>query len=115
MAFYRGQTTTTQKIQAISTLRITTKAEAIAFLRAISNIEIQIADILQRSNMQDIAARNQVAPKPIAEEKPVAEVPAAEQPELPLKFDEEEEHTEEQKETRVNKLRALFKKDGQGE
>lgn len=35
MAMYRGQTTTQQKIQAITTLRITTKAEAIAFLRAI--------------------------------------------------------------------------------
>ena len=48
MAMYRGQTTTQQKIQAITTLRITTKAEAIAFLRAISNIELQIAAILQR-------------------------------------------------------------------
>ena len=73
MAMFRGQTTTQQKIQAITTLRITTKAEAIAFLRAISNIEIQIADILQRSNMQDIAARNQVV-APVEEAKPTRKV-----------------------------------------
>ena len=111
MAFYRGQTTTQQKIQAITTLRITTKAEAIAFLRAISNIELQIADILQRSNMQDVAARNQVI-KPIEEAK-AAQGPAPvvpEQQELPLNFEEEETHTEDQKKTRVAKLKKATKK-----
>lgn len=110
MAFYRGQTTTQQKIQAITTLRITTKAEAIAFLRAISNIEIQIADILQRSNMQDVAARNQTI-KPIEEAKVAQEVTVApEQQELPLNFEEEEEHTEDQKKSRVAKLKKATKK-----
>lgn len=110
MAFYRGQTTTQQKIQAITTLRITTKAEAIAFLRAISNIEIQIADILQRSNMQDVAARNQTI-KPIEEAKAAQEVTVApEQQELPLNFEEEEEHTEDQKKSRVAKLKKATKK-----
>lgn len=110
MAFYRGQTTTQQKIQAITTLRITTKAEAIAFLRAISNIELQIADVLQRSNMQEIAARNQTV-KPIEEAEEVQETPVVpEQPELPLTFDEEETHTEDQKKTRVAKLKKATKK-----
>lgn len=110
MAFYRGQTTTQQKIQAITTLRITTKAEAIAFLRAISNIEIQIADILQRSNMQDVAARNQVV-VPVAEAKKVQETPVApEQQELPLNFEDEEEHTTDQKKSRVAKLKKATKK-----
>lgn len=110
MAFYRGQTTTTQKIQAISTLRITTKAEAIAFLRAISNIELQIADVLQRSNMQDVAARNQSI-KPIEEAKEIQEAPVApEQPELPLNFEEEETHTEEQKNKLISKLKKAVKK-----
>ena len=110
MAFYRGQTTTQQKIQAISTLRITTKAEAIAFLRAISNIELQIADVLQRANMQEIAARNQTI-KPIEEAKEVQEtVVAPEQPELPLDFAEEETHTEEQKESLLDKLRKAAKR-----
>ena len=110
MAFYRGHTTTQQKIQAVTTLRITTKAEAIAFLRAISNIEIQIADILQRSNMQDVAARNQTI-KPIAEAKEVQEAPAApEQQELPLNFEEDESHTEDQKKSRVAKLKKATKK-----
>ena len=111
MAFYRGQTTTQQKIQAITTLRITTKAEAIAFLRAISNIELQIADVLQRSNMQEIAARNQTV-KPIEEAKAAQEpAPVApEQQELPLNFEEEEAHTEDQKKTRVAKLKKATKK-----
>lgn len=108
MAMYRGQTTTQQKIQAITTLRITTKAEAIAFLRAISNIELQIADILQRANMQEIAARNQVI-KPIEEAKEVQEVAPVAQPEqLELNF-EEEEHTEDQKKKRVAKLKKAVK------
>ena len=68
MAMFRGQTTTQQKIQAITTLRITTKSEAIAFLRAITNIEIQITDIHQRSNMQEFAAVNQVV-VPVEEAK----------------------------------------------
>lgn len=110
MAFYRGQTTTQQKIQAISTLRITTKAEAIAFLRAISNIELQIADVLQRSNMQDVASRNQTI-KPVEETKEVQEVPVVPQTEqLELNFDEEETHTEDQKESRVAKLKKATKK-----
>lgn len=105
MAMFRGQTTTQQKIQAITTLRITTKAEAIAFLRAISNIEIQIADILQRSNMQDVAAHNQVV-VPVEEAKVEQSAPVTpEQPELPLNFEDEEEHTEEQKKTLVEKLK----------
>ena len=90
MAMFRGQTTTQQKIQAITTLRITTKAEAIAFLRAISNIEIQIADIIQRSNMQDIAARNQVVAQVEEAKVDQAEPVVTEQPELPLNFEEEE-------------------------
>lgn len=110
MAFYRGQTTTQQKIQAITTLRITTKAEAIAFLRAISNIEIQIADILQRSNMQEVAARNQTI-KPIEGAKEVQETPVTpEQPELPLNFEEDESHTEDQKKSRLASLRKAIKK-----
>lgn len=111
MAFYRGQTTTQQKIQAVATIRITTKAEAIAFLRAISNIELQIADVLQRSNMQDVAARNQTI-KPIEEAKEIQEVTtvAPEQQELPLNFDDEENHTEDQKKSRVAKLKKATKK-----
>ena len=114
MALYRGQTTTTQKIQAISTLRITTKAEAIAFLRAISNIELQIADVLQRSNMQDLAARNQTPAVEPKVEEVVPEV-KVEQPELPLTFDDETEHSDSQKAERVSRLKKLFKKDGEGE
>lgn len=107
MAFYRGQTTTQQKIQAIASLRITTKSEAIAFLRAISNIEIQIADILQRENMKEVAARNQTI-KPIEEAKEVQEVPVKEEEET-VTFDDEEEHTTTQKKSRVAQLKKAVK------
>lgn len=109
MAMYRGQTTTQQKIQAITSLRITSKAEAIAFLRAISNIEIQIADVLQRSNMQEVAANNQTV-RPIEEAVVAQEVVEEAKPEEQLSFDEEETHTEEQKTSRLAKLRKAAKK-----
>lgn len=109
MAMYRGQTTTQQKIQAITSLRITSKAEAIAFLRAISNIEIQIADVLQRSNMQEVAANNQTV-RPIEEAVVAQEVVEEAKPEEQLSFDDEETHTEEQKTSRLAKLRKAAKK-----
>lgn len=109
MAMYRGQTTTQQKIQAITSLRITSKAEAIAFLRAISNIEIQIADVLQRSNMQEVAANNQTV-RPIEEAVVAQEVVEEAKPEEQLSFDDEETHTEEQKTSRLAKLRRAAKK-----
>lgn len=114
MAMYRGQTTTMQKIQAISTLRITTREEAIAYLRSMANINLQIADILQRQNMQEVSARNNAR---AAEElaKAEKEQAAPEQLELPLDtpapatFDEEEGHTESQKKSRVERLKKAVK------
>lgn len=108
MAIYRGQTTTQEKIQAISTIRITTKAEAIAFLRAISNINLQIADILQRQEIAAVGTRNQTI-KPIEEAKAVQDTPVVEEKET-VSFDNEEEHTESQKEERVAKLKKALKK-----
>lgn len=105
---YRGQQTTQQKIAAIAQLRITTKAEAIAFLRAISNIEVQIADILQRSEIADVSARNQTI-KPIEEAVAVQSTPVVEEPDEPM-FEDKEEHTESEKETRVAKLKKATKK-----
>lgn len=106
---YRGQQSTQQKIQAITSLRITTRSEAIAFLRAISNIEVQIADILQRENMKAVAANNQTV-RPIEEAKEVQEVPVAVEEEAPVTFEEEEGHTEEQKESLLDKLKRANKK-----
>ena len=108
MAIYRGQSTTQEKIQAISTLRITTKAEAIAFLRAISNINVQIADIMQRQEIAAVSARNQTI-KPVAEAVKVQETPVVEEPEQPM-FEEKEEHTEDEKASRVAKLKKATKK-----
>ena len=60
--------------------------------------------------MQDIAARNQVV-VPVEEAKVEQAAPVApEQQELPLNFEEEEEHTEDQKKTRVEKLKKATKK-----
>lgn len=105
---YRGQQSTQQKIAAISQLRITTKAEAIAFLRAISNIEIQIADILQRQEIAAVSAKNQTI-KPIEQAKEVQTTPVVEGPEEPM-FEEKEEHTEDEKKNRIAKLKKATKK-----
>lgn len=109
MAIYRGQTTTQEKIQAISTIRITTKAEAIAFLRAISNINVQIADILQRQEIAAVSSRNQTI-KPIEEAKAVQSTPVVEEKEETITFEDNEEHTKSQKESRVAKLKKATKK-----
>lgn len=102
----RNQTTTQQKIQSISMLQITTKEEAIAFLRAISNINIQIASILQRDNFRDLAARNQTPAKtPI--EQAIEKVVEEQEAPVPV---EEEDHTEDQKKERVAKLKKALKK-----
>ena len=105
---YRGQQSTQQKIAAISQLRITNKAEAIAFLRAISSIEVQIADILQRQEIAAVSARNQTI-KPIEEAAKVQTTPAVEEPEEPM-FEDKEEHSEDEKKTRIAKLKKATKK-----
>lgn len=109
MAMYRGQTTTMQKIQAVSSLRITTREEAIAFLRAIADVNNQIAGILQRQNMQELAVKNSTPPvvkeaEEVQEVEPVVETSAEEAP-----FEEEEGHTEEQKKSLLDKLRKANK------
>ena len=110
MSIYRGQTTTQEKIQAIATLRITTKAEAIAFLRAIANVNVQIADILQRQEIAAVSARNQTI-KPIEQAKEIQDTPVVEEKEeVPVSFDNEEEHTEDQKKNRLEKLKKATKK-----
>lgn len=105
MAF-RNFTTTQQKIQSISMLQLNTKEEAIAFLRAISNIELQIANILQRENFRELAIKNQAAPAPVKVEEPTPEP----EPEVEPLVVEEEEHTEDQKTERVSKLKKALKK-----
>lgn len=105
---YRGQQSTQQKIAAISQLRITTKAEAIAFLRAISTIELQIADILQRQEIRAVGAANQTI-KPIEQAKEVQTTPVVEEPEEPM-FEDKEEHTETEKESRVARLKKATKR-----
>lgn len=110
MPLYRGQTSTMQKIQAVSTLRITTREEAIAFMRAISNINLQVADILQRQNMQAISAKNNArAAEELKKVEKVQEAPAPVEEEEPVVFEEEEEHTEEQKENLLKKLKKAIK------
>jgi hypothetical protein len=105
MAF-RNFTTTQQKIQSISMLQINTKEEAVAFLRAISNIELQIANVLQRENFRELAIKNQAAPTPVKVEEPTPEP----EPEVEPLVVEEEEHTEDQKTERVSKLKKALKK-----
>lgn len=113
MPLYRGQTTTMQKIQAVSSLHITTREEAIAFLRAISNINLQVADILQRENMKAVSIRNnERAKEDLKKVEKIQETPApvVEETEEQLNFEDTEEHTKEQKETLLSKLKKANKK-----
>ena len=109
MAIYRGQSSNTQKIQQISTLNVTTMDEAVAFLRAISNVNTQIASIVQREQTAMRLLRQskntEPTPEPVQEEVKVVE-PVAET----VNFEEVEEHTDTQKASRVARLKKAVKK-----
>lgn len=104
---YRNYSSTQQKIAMLNTLRITTREEAIAFLRGVANINAQIADILQRENLAALASRNRVAATtPVEEQKETVASVAVEatEEEVP-NFEQEETHTEEEAKNRVAQLK----------
>lgn len=109
MAIYRGQSSAMQKIQQISTLSVTSMDEAVAFLRAISNVNTQIAAIIQReqTNLRILrqAKTAEPTPAPVQEEVKVVE-PVAET----VNFEEVEEHSDTQKASRVARLKKAVKK-----
>lgn len=111
---YRNYSSTQQKIQMVSQLRITNREEAMAFLRAVSNINLQIADVLQRESINALALKNR---QRVATEAPavqqeetvkataVAATPVTEVP----NFEEEETHTEADAKARVATLKKAKK------
>lgn len=105
---FRNQASTVQKIQMISSLRITTKDEAAAFLRAIASINEQIAAVLQRSSMADLAERNKAkTPAPTPTPNKIPEEPKEA---VPVNISDEDEHTEDDAQARKEQLLAAVKK-----
>lgn len=108
---YRNYSSTQQKIAMLNTLRITTREEAIAFLRGVANINAQIAEVLQRDSLRNLAAANRarVAEQPKNEEvAPVIPVETAVVSEEPV-FKDEESHTKEEADARVAQLKKAKK------
>ena len=105
---FRNQASPVQKIQMISSLRITTKDEAAAFLRAIASINEQIAAVLQRSSMADLAERNKAkTPAPTPTPNKIPEEPKEA---VPVNISDEDEHTEDDAQARKEQLLAAVKK-----
>lgn len=107
---YRNYTSTQQKIQMISQLRITTREEAVAFLRAVASINEQIAGVLQRDSLNELAARNRKAPTPVEEQQAAVEVQATETVTETPNFEAEETHTEADVTARLKQLQKAKKK-----
>lgn len=94
----------------ISSLQITTKEEAVVFLRAIARINEQIANVLYRSTMSEIASKNRPAVNPTPPTTPTtAYVPEPKEP-TPVVIEEEETHTESDAESRVEQLKKAVAK-----
>lgn len=105
---YRNQASTSQKIQMIATLRITTREEAIAFLRAIGDIQVQCANIMQKDSLLLQSIRNRQAPK--VEKEPVVEPKEDPAEPTPIDLTEEEQHSEKDVAERLKQLRKAEKK-----
>ena len=106
---FRNQATTKQKIQMISSLQITTKEEAVVFLRAIARINEQIANVLYRSTMSEIASKNRPTVNHTTPAPTPAYVPEPKEP-TPVVIEEEETHTEGEAESRVEQLKKAVAK-----
>lgn len=114
MALYRGKTTTMQKIQAAASIQITNTEEAVAYLRSMSNNLVQIATIMQRNKLTMSSLKNAQTqlnqpsqPAELVDTSVAVEEVSADKP---ISFDDEEQHTETQKEARLAKLRKATKK-----
>lgn len=110
---YRNYSSTQQKIQMVSQLRITNREEAVAFLRAVANINEQIAAVLQRENLQDLAIKNrkiaqEKKPEVIQEEAVAAIATEVVEEDVP-NFEETETHSEEDVVSRIKQLKKAKK------
>lgn len=111
MPVYRNQTSTLSQIQAMANMRITTPQEAVAFLRALTPLQTQVAYVLQRSSLNLQQNINREIQKPVPEPAPI-EAPAPIQQEtfVPEDLSSEEGFSEKEVEEKVEKLKAARKK-----
>lgn len=110
---YRNHTSTLAQIQMLATMRITTTQEAVAFLRAMQPINLQIAQVLQRNGLREQHNLNRatVVEQPQPEVEPIKEeVPAPTNTFEPEDLTTEEGFTEEEVEAKVAKLKSARKK-----
>lgn len=111
MAFYRNQTPTMDQIKMMGNMRITTPAEATAFLRTLPNILAQVAYVTQRIGINDQREINRNIARPVEEVKIEQPAPVVETPKefVPEDMDTEEGYSEKEIEARVAKLKSAKK------
>ena len=112
---YRNQTQAIDEIKRMQRIRITTKAEAVAFLRALAPLHEQVAGVLQRTSIAEQHAINRgrieqakeekVEPK--VEQKPQEAYGFGETPKtlVPEDLSSDEGYSEKEVEEKVAKLK----------
>lgn len=110
MPVYRNQTNTLSQIAMLSRIRITTPQEAVAFLRTINHLNLQVAQVLQRSSLAQQRALNP-APTSIPVQTPdPTPIPTPEKTFVPEDLSTDEGYSEEETEAKVEKLKAAKSK-----
>ena len=111
---YRNQTQAIDEIKRMQRIRITTKAEAVAFLRALAPLHEQVAGVLQRTSIAEQHAMNRVPKETPKEDNPyiraAQEAKAAKQAEVPKTLvpedlSSDEGYSESEIEAKVEKLK----------
>ena len=111
------QPSSTQKIQMLNNMNISTREEAVAYLRTAQQALNQIANIIGNDMRRDLADYNRKVAeenKPEAQQKQAQRFVAQEVEEPknviePTEFIDEEEHSDEEKEARKEALKKVKK------
>lgn len=108
MAFYRNQTPTMDQIKMMGNMRITTPAEATAFLRTLPNLLAQVAYVTQRIGLNDQREINRNIVHPVEDVEIEQPAPTVDVPKefVPEKMDTEEGYSEKEIEAMVAKLKS---------
>lgn len=113
---YRNQTQAIEEIKRMQRIRITTKAEAVAFLRALAPLHEQVAGVLQRTSIAEQHAINrgrieqakeEVKEEPKVEPKPQEVYGFGETPKtlVPEDLSSDEGYSDKEVEEKVAKLK----------
>lgn len=106
---YRNQTPTLTQISLMARMRITTTQEAVAYLRASSALNTQVAEVLQRASIREQHLANRApAPTPAPTPEPVQPVEPA-KVFVPEDVTSDEGFSEKEVEEKVAKLKAAKK------